>query len=102
MKHEEDTSAHTAAYLCTERREALVAGERVCYALYRCEAAPPCYFVQVSYCGERSAAFLGEGETALAIFEMLVRGCVTPCTLADVVEDFRKSHTVLPCFADYC
>ncbi len=31
---------------------------------------------------------------ALSLFDMLVRNTVTPCTLGDIVEDFRLDHNI--------
>lgn len=55
--------------------------------LYQTHAYPLCFSVEIEFEGERARAFLGEGfARAARIFELLVEGAVTPCTLCDVVE----------------
>ena len=102
MRQQDDRALHPAVYLCVDARKGIDEAEGVRYYLYKSDTPTPRYFTEIYLNGECSAAFLGEGERAVALFEDLVHGGVTPCTLVDIVEDFRKSHTVLPCFADYC
>lgn len=53
--------------------------------------AEPEYYVEILYGEERAAAHLGEDYAeAQILFDRLVEGTVTPCTLFDVVSDARN------------
>lgn len=50
------------------------------------------YQIRVAFGTERAIAPLGtDFETAKRIYDQIVRGAVTPCTLADVLADFCVS-----------
>ena len=56
--------------------------------VYRLWAWGATYSVECAVKQERVLVPLGQGiGTAARVFEMLVRGAVTPCTAADVVQD---------------
>ncbi len=38
--------------------------------------------------------FACKKDDALSLFKMLVRNTVTPCTLGDIVEDFKLDHNI--------
>ena len=55
--------------------------------------AEPEYYVEILYGAERAAVRLGEDYAASQIlFDALVAGTVTPCTLFDVVTDAKNSR----------
>lgn len=55
--------------------------------LYQTHPYPLCFLVEIEFEDECASAFLGAGfARAARIFEMLVEGAVTPCTLLDVLE----------------
>lgn len=63
--------------------------EEIRYRLCECRFAGCRYYVEVRYREERAAAYVGEDkEKALRLYEMLVKGTVTPCTLEAIVADF--------------
>ena len=71
-------------------REATARVARRCarYRFSRSDRALPQYYIEIEYAGERAATCLGtDGERAARIFDLLVRGRVTPCTLCDIVKD---------------
>lgn len=46
------------------------------------------YYIEILYEKERAAARVGEdADAAHALYESVVCGTVTPCTLADIVQD---------------
>ena len=50
--------------------------------------APPLYAVDLQGLGTRRLCILGPDQTrAHAVFHLLVKGTVTPCALADVLEE---------------
>ena len=54
------------------------------------------YYVEIFFAGERAAAALGEDyATAGAVFERLVCGVVTPCTLFDILQDIKNADNPL-------
>ena len=64
-------------------------GEKVCYRLYEGRFAGSRYYVEVTYREERAAAYLGEdGAKARCLYDLLVSGTVTPCTLEAIVADY--------------
>ena len=73
-----------------ERR---VANARTEYRLCILRFAGVQYFVEICRHKERAGAYLGEDAAcAYSLFERLVQGTVTPCTLRDIVEDIRCSQ----------
>lgn len=65
-----------------------VEGQRAVYRLCELCFAAPQYFVEVLLDEERAAAYIGEdASAAAALYTALVNGCVTPCTLLDIVRD---------------
>lgn len=67
-----------------------VARQSALYRFSRSDFTLPQYYVEIFYAGERAAVCLGtDKERAGQIFDLLVRGRVTPCTLCDIVEDMR-------------
>lgn len=68
-----------------------VADEAARYRFCAFRFAEPEYYVEVLYGSERAAAHLG-GDYARAqiLFDRLVEGAVTPCTLFDVVTDAKN------------
>ncbi len=56
--------------------------------------AEPEYYVEIILEDERVAARLGEDyPTAQILFDKLVCGLVTPCTLFDIMEDAKNAQT---------
>ena len=74
----------------------LIGDGEACYRLLCCALVEAHYFAEIALGDERAAVYLGTGERARALYTVLVRGSVTPCTLRDVVEDLQKTDTVLP------
>lgn len=65
---------------------------RVEYRLMNAEYSESVYFISVSTADERSTVLAGNDEAeANGIFDLLVKGVVTPCTAEDVVSDVRNS-----------
>ncbi len=65
--------------------ERSVRGHALRYRLLRDERG---YYIEVCYRGERAARFAGDDFLlAASAYVSIVRGTVTPCTLADVVSD---------------
>jgi len=61
--------------------------------LCECRFAAPQYYVEIRTTTERSAAYLGEELLfARRTFDMLVHHTVTPCTLADILQDAKNIH----------
>jgi hypothetical protein len=53
-------------------------------------ASIPEYYIHVRLGDEQEMAYVGaEREFAISLYNEIVRGQVTPCTLHDVVEDAR-------------
>ena len=51
------------------------------------------YYIEIVLSGERAAAHLGtERATAQHLFEKIVSGTVTPCTLKDIVQDIKNAQ----------
>ena len=54
------------------------------------------YYVEILFEGERAAASLGKDySNAGSLFEQLVRGLVTPCTLSDIIQDIKNAGSPL-------
>ena len=67
---------------------AIVAEDEVIYRLCVPEFAPSHFYVMLCYRGEQALSDLGENEAfAHMLYERLVAGSVTPCTLGDVIQD---------------
>ncbi len=55
--------------------------------------ASPEYYVEIVLGEERAAAHLGEDyPTAQILFDKLVCGVVTPCTLFDIMQDVKNAQ----------
>jgi hypothetical protein len=53
--------------------------------------ATPEYYVEILFGEERAAAHLGSDyPSAQILFDKLVCGVVTPCTLSDIIEDIKN------------
>ncbi len=78
-----------------EREECvLVAGSPTAYRFCAFRFARAQYYAEITRDGARAAAYLGEDRTAaIALFERLVCGTVTPCTLCDIVADLQLQKT---------
>jgi len=80
--------------ICVLREEL----RRVCdeiarYRFCTLRFAGPEYYVEILYGAERAAARLGKDyATSQILFDALVAGTVTPCTLIDVITDAKNSH----------
>ena len=62
------------------------------YRFCGCCFAKKQYYVEICLGNERAAAYLGtDKEAACEVFKALVDGTVTPCTLADIMEDIKNS-----------
>lgn len=76
--------------LCEQTRH--VAGGWARYRLCVLRFAGEEYYAEILFEGERAAAHLSwEWESAKRLFDALVKGSVTPCTLIDVVTDAKNS-----------
>lgn len=66
-------------------------GRDVCYRLFEVRrSGAKSYAVNVSFGGENVSRGLGYGKrSAVALFNMLVDGAVTPATLGDIVDDWE-------------
>ena len=85
-------NAQEKVYLITVLREEMrrvgegLARYRFCTSRF----VRPEYYVEIVLDGERAAARLGEDyPTAQILFDRLVCGTVTPCTLEDIIEDIK-------------
>ena len=66
------------------------------YRFCLCRFAENEYYVEILFDGERAAASLGKDRLeADAVFERLVCGLVTPCTLSDIVQDIKNAGSPL-------
>lgn len=84
---EQATKCLTLEMLREER--ASVAGNVAQYRLYKGSFAKTQYYVELTLAGERAAAYLGEDAArAMAAYEAIFHGTVTPCTLQAITEDF--------------
>ena len=62
------------------------------YRLCVSRFASPEYYVEILLENQRAAAALGSNyEKANDLFEILVRGLVTPCTLGDIIQDIKNA-----------
>ena len=76
--------------LCEQTRR--VAGGTARYRFCELRFAGEDYYAEILFEGERVAAHLSrEREPARRLFDALVEGSVTPCTLFDVVTDAKNS-----------
>ena len=92
------TTAWDKLYRISILREELrrVDGRLVRYRFCTSRFARPEYYVEIVFGEERAAAHLGaDYPTAQIFFDRLVGGVVTPCTLADIIEDAKNAHTPL-------
>ena len=80
--------------ICVLREEKRRVGEEMArYRFCALRFAEPEYYVEIFYGTERAAARIGEDyPQAQILFERLVAGTVTPCTLFDVIADEKNSH----------
>ena len=66
------------------------------YRFCLCRFAENEYYVEILFAGERAAASLGKDRLeADTVFERLVCGLVTPCTLSDIVQDIKNAGSPL-------
>ena len=79
--------------ICVLREELRrVADEMARYRFCAFRFSEPEYYIEILYGTERAAARLGEDYAVSQIlFDRLVAGTVTPCTLSYVVEDMKNS-----------
>ena len=57
------------------------------------ESEPAAFLIEIEFDEARRRVLLGEGfARAALIFEALVKGRVTPCTLADIIADLRAGR----------
>ncbi len=86
---EKELSAGRLTLVLLREDHANVAGDVARYRLYEGCFASSQYYVEVTFAGERSAAYLGEdGTRAIDAYEAILDGTVTPCTLQAITEDF--------------
>ena len=79
------------------REELRRVGEQlVRYRFCTSRFAHPEYYAEIVLGNERAAAHLGEDyPTAQILFDRLVCGTVTPCTLCDIIADIKNAHISL-------
>ena len=59
--------------------------------LLKTDAEPSAFAVRIEFEGEVGEAYLGESVARAAqIFEILVCGRVTPCTMCDIIADYEE------------
>lgn len=80
--------------ICVLREEQRHVAEQMArYRFCAFRFADPEYYVEILFGAERAAARLGEDyPSAQILFDKLVAGTVTPCTLRDVIEDIKNSR----------
>ena len=77
--------AMTAERQILDEREIIVCGRPLRYCLFQSERG---YGIEVRYAGDDATAFAGTDLLgAVSAYDKIVRGAVTPCTLADVLAD---------------
>ncbi len=84
------TDGHSETDVCQTLKSdtATCEGLTVHYRLCVFRFSAPQYYVDVVLKEERAAAYLGTDEEASrSLYEALVRGFVTPCTLQAIIED---------------
>lgn len=87
---ETTASLQAVAVLREEKRS--VEGLELRYRFCGCYFAKGQYYVEICLGNERAAVYLGTNkEAAYEVFKRLVSGTVTPCTLADIMEDIKNS-----------
>ena len=60
------------------------------------------YYVEIVLGNERAAAYLGGDHLAAqCLFDRLVCGTVTPCTLADIIQDIKNTQNPFTNIKDY-
>jgi len=70
-----------------------VGEEQVICRLYRVARPRTGYRVEMEGFGTRASSALGgDRSAARSFYDALVRNTVTPCTLEDVLEDWREQH----------
>ena len=68
----------------------LVAGLDACYRLYERETR---FSIEISLGTERCRSDVGKSFSRAAyLYELLVQGEVTPCTMQDILEDFALAQ----------
>lgn len=79
------------------REESRTVGDaRAHYYFCASRFARPEYYAEVLYQDERAATLLGtDYPQAQILFDAIVNGTVTPCTLEDVVTDMKNIGTPL-------
>ena len=71
-----------------EKRVAL-AGHKACYRLFERGSR---FFIEISFDADRSQAEVGDSFSRAAyLYDLLVEGEVTPCTMRDILEDLALS-----------
>ena len=71
-----------------EKRVAL-AGHEACYRLFERGSR---FFIEISFDADRSQAEVGDSFSRAAyLYDLLVEGEVTPCTMRDILEDLALS-----------
>ena len=73
-----------------DRRTRSLFGEDVTYILFVRNDGKATFHVTVEYCGDSETHTLGTSFfEAAKIFDTIEQGLVTPCALADVIEDLQ-------------
>lgn len=85
---EKESSAGSLTLALLREDQVRVADNVARYRLYEGNFASAQYYVEVTFEEERSAAYLGEDATrAMTVYQTILGGTVTPCTLQAIVED---------------
>ncbi len=94
MNADNSSSFEKLNKICVLREELRRVADRMArYRFCAFRFAAPEYYVEILYGDERAAARLGEDYVAAQIlFDAIVEGTVTPCTLIDVITDAKNSH----------
>ena len=85
------------------REETYRVGQEIArYRFCICRFARSEYYAEIVLGDERAAAHLGEDLAAAGrLFDLLVRGTVTPCTLCDIVQDIKNAQHPFTSIKDY-
>ena len=85
------------------REETCRVGQRLArYRFCICRFAHSEYYAEIVLGDERAATHLGEDLAAAGrLFDLLVRGTVTPCTLSDIMQDIKNAQNPFTSIKDY-
>ena len=63
------------------------------YRLFSRRSPHTYYFIEIEYGADYNAEYVGDDYSSAAkLLQLLQENEVTPCTLADIVQDFRRQN----------